>query len=89
MSKGTQTSPAAKIIIDAIKHTSGNLFQECPYFGGYEANITVSKNIVSFIPHELYKFSVLANNEYDDDFFHVSVVIEIKWIFKKKQYLLN
>lgn len=61
----------AKIIIEAIKKTSGSLFHECPYFGGYEANITMSKNILSLLPSGIYKISVMAKNEFDDDFFHV------------------
>lgn len=76
--KGSRLLPAAKIVIESIRPNIGNLFQECPYFGDYEANITISKNIVALIPQGLYKYNILANNEYDVDFFHLSVVVEIK-----------
>lgn len=76
--KSTRINPAAKVIIESMKPTSGNLFQQCPYFGVYEANMTVSKNIVSLIPRGLYKFIIEAKSEEDDDFFHISPLIEIK-----------
>lgn len=77
--KSTKMNPAAKIIIESMKPTSGNLLHQCPYFGDYEANMTVSKNIVSLIPRGLYKFVLEATNEVDDDFFHITWFLEIKW----------
>lgn len=76
--KGGKFAASTKIIIAAIKETSGNLFQECPYSGGYEANLTVSKNVLSLLPAGLYKVTVEAKNEFDDDFFHVSGFGEIR-----------
>lgn len=76
--KINKAAPTLKIIIEAIRKTSGNLFQECPYFGGYEANLTISKSIVSLLPNGIYKVSVMARNEFDDDFFHVVGVVEFQ-----------
>lgn len=73
-----KSASTAKIIIDAIKKSSGNLFHECPYFGDYEANITISKSVFSLFPNGLYKVTVGAKNEFDDDFFHVLGIIELK-----------
>lgn len=76
--KATKVNPAAKIVIESIRPNIGNLFQPCPYFGDYEANITISKNIVSLIPQCLHKYIVAARNDKDNDFFHISVFVEIK-----------
>lgn len=76
--KGSKILPAAKIVIESIRPNIGNLFQECPYFGDYEANITISKNIVIIIPEGLYKYNISAGNEYDEDFFHLSLIVEVK-----------
>lgn len=77
MKKAKNASPALKVIIDAIKATSGNLLHRCPYFGPHAANITISRTVVSFIPAGRYKVSVEGRTGVDAVLFNVSGIVDI------------
>lgn len=77
MKRTKNASPALKLIIDAIKATSGNLLHRCPYFGPHAANITVSRNVVSFIPPGRYKVSAEGRTAVDSVFLNISLVVDI------------
>lgn len=77
MKRAKNASPALKIIIDAIKATSGNLLHRCPYLGPHAANITVSRNVVSFIPAGRYKVSAEGRTGVNSIFFEISIIVDI------------
>lgn len=78
MSKsGNQLNPTMKLVVNAFKKSCPNLLHKCPYYGLYPSNITIPNYVISFIPPGLYKLTLEAYNEFDEDFFHTTSSIEI------------
>lgn len=67
-----------KLMIDIMKEATPTLFQKCPYVGRTDiVNMRIPSNLISFLPHTKYKFSLYFYVPFYKTNVTVSIFLEI------------
>lgn len=72
----TKASPVLKVMMEAIKESSPQIFHECPFVGPLDLVVVLEKRVILIFPKGKYKFALRVYNAEDDNLFQITIVIE-------------